>query len=86
MSADINVSVLLKRFLSFAIKTDPEFCILLLGGGNQSIAYTNVIPTMIEGIDLCLQHKMVKDSQPLLGIVDARIIRVFLQANPTLTF
>jgi hypothetical protein len=50
--ADINVSALLKIFLSFTLKTDPEFRILPLEGGNQSIEWLNGIPTSKEGIDL----------------------------------
>jgi hypothetical protein len=119
-SVDINVSALLKRFLSCALKTDPDFRILPLQGGNQSISKPNGIPTTKEGIDLYFQHKTVKDgvrgkititvlksigqmkdmgsafrtylnkekvyvSQAALGLFNARIIGVVLQANPTLT-
>jgi hypothetical protein len=35
--ADISIMALLKRFISFAMKTDSEFRILPLKGGNQSI-------------------------------------------------
>jgi hypothetical protein len=62
LSVDINVGVLLKIFLPYDLKTDPEFCILPIQGGNQSIAYPNGIPTTEEGINLYFQHKMVKDS------------------------
>jgi hypothetical protein len=58
---DVNGSVLLKRFLSYALKTDPNFHILPLKGGNQSIAYPDGIPATKEGIDLYFQHKIVKD-------------------------
>jgi hypothetical protein len=119
--AGTNISVLIKRFLLFALKTYPGFRILPLEGGNQSIAYPNGIPTTKEEIDLYFQHTMVKYglrgninvtmikcigkmkdmhsafsayinkeklyvSQLALGLVNTRIIGVFLQANPTLTF
>jgi hypothetical protein len=61
MMADLNVNALLKRFLSFALKTDSEFRILPLAGENQSIAWSNGIPTSKEGIDLYFQHNNVKD-------------------------
>jgi hypothetical protein len=60
-SADVNISVLLKRFLSYALKTNPEFHILPLQGRDQSIAYPNGIPAAKEGIDFYFQHKMGKD-------------------------
>jgi hypothetical protein len=57
---DVNVSVLLKIFLSYALKTHPRFRILPLQGGNQSIAYPDDTPNTKEGIDLYFQHKIVK--------------------------
>jgi hypothetical protein len=115
-AVDVSISVLLKRFLLYALKNDPDFHIILLKGGNQIIAYPNGIPTTKEGIDLYLEHNIVKDgvrgnitvtmmksigqmkdmgsafrtylnkekvyvSQAALGLFDARIIGVFLQAN-----
>jgi hypothetical protein len=72
-SADINVSALLKRFISYTLKTDPKFSILPPGGGNQSIAYPNGIRTTKEGIDLYVQHKMVKDG--LRGKINATMMK-----------
>jgi hypothetical protein len=115
------MSVPFKHFLLYALKADPNFRILTIQGGNQSISYPNEIPKTKEGNELYFQHKIVKDgvrgkitvtmstsndqtkdmgsafhiylnrekvyvSQSALGLVDARIIGVFLQANPTLTF
>jgi hypothetical protein len=59
-SVDVNVSALIKRFLSYALKTDPKFRIIPFQGGNKSIVYPNGIPTMKEGIELYVQHKMAK--------------------------
>jgi hypothetical protein len=115
------VSTLLKRFLSFSLKTDLDFWILPLTGGNQSIVWPNRVPTLKEGIDLYFQHKTVKDgvrrkinvtmkklfglmkemhsafrtyltkekvyaSQAALGLGEACLIGVFLQADLNRTF
>jgi hypothetical protein len=45
----------------YALKTDPNFRILPLKRGNQSIAYLNGIPTTKEDIDLYFQYKTVKE-------------------------
>jgi hypothetical protein len=58
---EVNVSTLLKRFLSFALKTDKGFRIQPLQGGDQSIAWPNDIPVTKEGINLYFKHKVVKD-------------------------
>jgi hypothetical protein len=49
---EVNVSTLLKRCLSFALRTDKDFCIQPLVGGDQSIAGPNGIPGTKKGIDL----------------------------------
>jgi hypothetical protein len=56
----INVCTLLKRFFSFALKTDRDFRTQSLQGGDQSIAWPNMTPVTKEGIDLYFQHKIVK--------------------------
>jgi hypothetical protein len=53
--------MLLKRFLSFALKTDKDFRIQPLLRGDQSIAWPNGIPGTKEGIDLYFKQKVVKD-------------------------
>jgi hypothetical protein len=58
---EVNVITLLKRFLSFALKTDKDFRIQTLLGGDQSIAWPNGNPGKKEGIDLYFKHKIVKD-------------------------
>jgi hypothetical protein len=60
-AVNVDVSVMLKLFLSYVQKTDPNFRILPLKGGNQSIFYSNGIPTTKEGIDLYFQSKIGKD-------------------------
>jgi hypothetical protein len=40
---DINVNTVLNILLSYALKINPDFCILPLGGGNQSSDYHNGI-------------------------------------------
>jgi hypothetical protein len=48
---DINVSTLLKRFLYFSLKTDRDFPIQKLQGGDHFIAWPNGIPVTKEVID-----------------------------------
>jgi hypothetical protein len=57
---EVNISTLLKLFLYFALKTDKDFQIQPLLGGDRSIAWPNGIPGTKEGIDLYFKHKVAK--------------------------
>jgi hypothetical protein len=118
---ELNISTLLKSFLSFALKTYKDIRIQPLHGGDQIIAWSIVIPDTKEVIELYCKHKVVNDgvrgkinitisksigkmkenisvfrsylkikikyaSQASLGLIDVRLIGVFLQAGPILTF
>jgi hypothetical protein len=53
---EVNVSTLLKGFLSFT-----EFHIQPLQGGDQIITWSNGVPVTKECIDLYFQYNIVKD-------------------------
>jgi hypothetical protein len=58
---EVYESLLLKRFLSYVLKIDPDFHIETIDGVNQSITIPNCLPTTNDGIELYFQHKVVKD-------------------------
>jgi hypothetical protein len=58
---DTNVVILLKRFMSFAKQTDPDFRIEPLNGQWQCIYNPSNIPTSKDGMELYYQHRVVTD-------------------------
>jgi hypothetical protein len=59
--SEINVSLLLKRFMAFTKQTDGNFCIYPLNGSAQSIANSSTIPMTKECVELYYQHHIVAD-------------------------
>jgi hypothetical protein len=57
----MNVSLLLKRFMSYAKHTDPEFSLEPINGSGQCITNPSNIPSLKDGIDLYYQHRVVDD-------------------------
>jgi hypothetical protein len=53
---NLNVSLLLKRFMSFSEQMDADFHIKPLNGISQSITNPRNIPTTKEGVNLYYQH------------------------------
>jgi hypothetical protein len=81
---DVNVSTLLKHFISFALKTDKDFLIQPLQGGDQGIAWPNGIPIMKEGIDLYFQHKIVKGGvRGKINVTTLKFIGQMKETNST---
>jgi hypothetical protein len=61
MKGKVNVSILLKTYLSVALKTNKDFCIEPLTGYGQAVSIPNEMLMTKEGIDVYFQHKTVKD-------------------------
>jgi hypothetical protein len=58
---DLNVSILLKHFMSVAKQTDADFHIEPINGSTQSIANQSNIPTTQEGVEMYYQRRVVGD-------------------------
>jgi hypothetical protein len=58
---EMNVAILLKRFMAFAKQTDPDFCIEPLNGQGQCISNPSNIPTYKDGMEIYYQHRVVTD-------------------------
>jgi hypothetical protein len=56
---DTNVALLLKRFMSFAKQTDPDFRIEPFNGQGQCISNPRNIPPSKYGMELYYQHRVV---------------------------
>jgi hypothetical protein len=59
--SEVNVSILLKRFMSYAKQTNIEFRIEPLNGSYQSITNPCNITTTEEGVELYYQHLIIGD-------------------------
>jgi hypothetical protein len=59
--SEVNVSILLKRFMTYAKQTNADFHIKPLNGSAQSITNPSNIPTTKEGFELYYQHRIVGD-------------------------
>jgi hypothetical protein len=58
---EMNVAILLQRFMAFAKQTDPDFRIEPLNGQGQCISNPRNIPISKDGMELYYQHRVVTD-------------------------